>query len=197
MTNEELDKDLENITDIVGDKTIMYASREAGIKSFAETYSFNIESILFNQLTLEQQELWRKEIENAVISGGEMGLELADDKRYDKELGEDLEEEIENFIKENFAIKFSAKDKIKADIRYIARHFAKWQHGKDFDDLLQSEMKFPKEFYEKGRFDMRDEMMKDAVGGEYWDGSIYLDNRPTEYKDGDKVKIIIIKEEQE
>jgi hypothetical protein len=74
---------------------------------------------------------------------------------------------------------------------------AKWQHGKDFDDLLQSEMKFPKEFYEKGRFDMRDEMMKDAVGGEYWDGSIYLNNRPTEYKDGDKVKIIIIKEEQE
>ena len=51
----------------------------------------------------------------------------------------------------------------------IARHFAEWQ---------------------------KQQMMKDAVDGEYWDGSIYLDNRPTEYKDGDKVKIIIVKEEQ-
>lgn len=79
----------------------------------------------------------------------------------------------------------------------LIHRFTEWQHGKDFDDLLQSEMKFPKEFYEKGRFDMRDEMMKDAVGGEYWDGSIYLDNRPTVYKDGDKVKIIICKTEQQ
>ena len=49
--------------------------------------------------------------------------------------------------------------------------------------------------YEKGRFDIREEMMKDAMEGEYWDGSIYLDNRPTKYEDGDEVKIIIVKEE--
>jgi hypothetical protein len=37
---------------------------------------------LFNQLTKEQQELWREEIEYACISGGEMGVELARDPRY-------------------------------------------------------------------------------------------------------------------
>ena len=41
----------------------------------------------------------------------------------------------------------------------------------------------------------KQQMIKDAMEGEYWDGSIYLDNRPTEYEDGNKVKIIIIKEE--
>lgn len=95
---------------------------------------------------------------------------------------------------------------------------AHWQHGKDFDDLLQSEMKFPKEYYEKGkadamkemkealqteyekgRFDMREEMMKDAIEG--WcinDGSILNDIRTVEteksnLKLDDKVKIIIVK----
>ena len=64
------------------DHNIQYASIEQGVKAFAEEYSFNIESELFNQLTKEQQALWRKEIEQAVISGGEQGLELARDIRY-------------------------------------------------------------------------------------------------------------------
>lgn len=61
---------------------IQYASIESGIKAHAEDYSFNIESELFNQLTKEQQALWRKEIEQAVISGGYNGLDLAKDPRY-------------------------------------------------------------------------------------------------------------------
>ena len=61
---------------------VQYDSIKAGIKAHAETYSFNIESELFNQLTPEQQKLWRKEIEQACISGGEMGVELARDPRY-------------------------------------------------------------------------------------------------------------------
>ena len=69
------------VKDIYG-QCIQYDSIEAGIKAHAETYSFNIESELFNQLTKEQQALWRKEIEQAVISGGEMGVELARDPRY-------------------------------------------------------------------------------------------------------------------
>lgn len=64
------------------DNRIQYDSIEAGIKAHAETYSFNIESKLFNQLTKEQQELWREEIEQAVISGGGCGVELAKDMRY-------------------------------------------------------------------------------------------------------------------
>ena len=67
------------------DPRIQYASRESGIKAHAEEYSWNIESELFNQLTKEQQELWRKEIEQAVISGGYCGLDLANDERYDND----------------------------------------------------------------------------------------------------------------
>ena len=39
----------------------------------------------------------------------------------------------------------------------IARHFAEWQKNK-MKETLQTE-------YEKGRFDMREEMMKDAMNG--------------------------------
>lgn len=55
---------------------------ENAIKNHALVYSFNIQSELFNQLTKEQQQMWRREIEQACISGGEAGVELARDIRY-------------------------------------------------------------------------------------------------------------------
>ena len=61
---------------------VQYDSIKAGLQAHAETYSFNIESVLFPLLTKEQQKLWRKEIEQACISGGEAGVELARDPRY-------------------------------------------------------------------------------------------------------------------
>ena len=64
------------------DIKIQYDSIEAGIKAHAADYSWNIESELFQQLTPEQQALWRKEIEQACISGGYAGLDLGRDKRY-------------------------------------------------------------------------------------------------------------------
>ena len=64
------------------EQCIQYASIESGIKAHAEDYSWNIESELFQQLTPEQQKLWRKEIEQACISGGYSGLTLAKDPRY-------------------------------------------------------------------------------------------------------------------
>lgn len=79
---EELDKYFSGELD----PKIQYANIESGIKAHAEDYSFNIESELFNQLTKEQQTLWRKEIEQAVISGGEVGIELAKDRRYKENL---------------------------------------------------------------------------------------------------------------
>jgi hypothetical protein len=81
----------------------------------------------------------------------------------------------------------SSQDNPSAALAWVRA--CEWQKHQ-MKETLQTE-------YEKGRFDMREEMMKDVVDGEYWDGSIYLDNRPTEYKDGDKVKIIIVKEEQQ
>ena len=75
---------------------------KAGIQAHAETYSFNIESELFHQLTKEQQALWRKEIEQAVISGGEAGVELARDPRYEENLEtkDVLIEQLKNKLKE-------------------------------------------------------------------------------------------------
>jgi len=67
----------------VNEECIQYDSIKAGIQTSAETYSFNIESQLYNQLvTKEQQKLWRKEIEQAYIIGGEESVELAKDPRY-------------------------------------------------------------------------------------------------------------------
>lgn len=84
------------------EQCIQYPSIKDGIKAHAETYSFNIESKLFNQLTEEQQELWRKEIEQACISGGDAGVELARDPRYKENLkvkDVDLKEEFDNYAK--------------------------------------------------------------------------------------------------
>ena len=83
------------------EQCIQYSSIEQGIKAHAEEYSFNIESELFNQLTKEQQALWRNEIEQTYISGGEMGVELAKDARYKENLKvkeADLEKEYEEFV---------------------------------------------------------------------------------------------------
>ena len=78
------------------EQCVQYSSIEDGIKAHAETYSFNIESELFNQLTKEQQALWRKEIEQACISGSVVGVELATDPCYK----ESLEAEEVNLEKE-------------------------------------------------------------------------------------------------
>ena len=64
------------------EQCVQYDSIKAGIQAHAETYPFYIESKLFYQLTKEQQKLWRKEIEQACISGGEVGVELVRDIRY-------------------------------------------------------------------------------------------------------------------
>lgn len=102
------------------EKYIQYASIEDGIKAHAETYSFNIESELFNQLTKEQQALWRKEIEQACISGGEVGVELARDIRYKEnvEMKEvDLEKELNIYLEK---VKETDEDIMFGD---FARHF--------------------------------------------------------------------------
>lgn len=108
------------------DTKIQYASIEAGIKAHAEDYSFNIESELFNQLTKEQQKLWRKEIEQACISGGYNGLNLGLDKRYDKE--EPVSDDLEKAAVEAFK---QIVDSDKNNFLEIFKAGAKWQKTKD------------------------------------------------------------------
>ena len=87
------------------EQCVQYDSIKAGIKAHAEEYSFNIESELFHQLTKEQQELWRKEIEQACISGGNAGIELARDSRYKESLevkGVDLNDYYHKFLEKEW-----------------------------------------------------------------------------------------------
>lgn len=130
-----------------------------------------------------------------------------------EEHSEDLEKEIKRYINEEVIVT-SENVVISKHHEFhnfyvenlvdVARHFAEWQHGKDFDDLLQSEMKFPKEFYEKGRFDMREELIKDAVDAIFIQDYAY--KKPVLYGDlkhkmnivsGQPIKLCQVKEKQQ
>lgn len=111
---------------------IQYDSIKAGIQANAEIYSFNIESELFNQLTAkEQQKLWRKEIEQAYVSGGEVGVELARDPRYKENIEPkevDWGKEIQNIHKhfhDYYGIVNSDTGEFAKveDLLQIAKHF--------------------------------------------------------------------------
>lgn len=101
---------------------IQYTDRESAIKAHAEDYSWNIESELFQQLTPEQQKLWRKEIEQACISGGYSGLNLAKDPRYKENLEVkevDLNKEID-LVEDKY---YGFESLSRADIIEIIKHF--------------------------------------------------------------------------
>ena len=77
---------------------------------------------MFNQLTKEQQALWRKEIEQACISGGDAGYLLARDPRYKENLEVkevDLEKEIEMLKGDYEQVDVAWNN----DFDFIARHF--------------------------------------------------------------------------
>lgn len=119
-------------------------------------------------------------------------------------------------------------DNVVKELRKFARHFAEWQENKDkqslidngtvlltedeFEKLKRSIIQSEKDKhkmkvilqteYEKGRFDMREEMMKDAIECivEDWCGDspeITIPLNPQDFKTGDKVKIILVKTEQQ
>ena len=120
---------------------------------------------------------------------------------------EDLEEDssFEKLLQEIY-IKYNKQISIEK-LLDIASHFAHWQHGKDFDNLLQSQMEFPKEFYEKGKTDAVKEMMEDAIecdvikNGNKSDCLVWKDDTAfkriiSKLNNGDKVKIIVKEEQQ-
>lgn len=89
-----------------------------------------------------------------------------------------------------------------SDFRNIARHFAEWQLNR-MKEILRTE-------YEKGRFDMREEMMRDALDGcvtlivksDTSSRNLFISTQQLykelqKYDDGDKVKIIIFKPEEQ
>ena len=121
---------------------IQYDSIKAGIQAHAEDYSWNIESELSYQLTQEQQKLWRKEIEQACISGGYSGLNLAKDPRYNEniEVKEvDFEKEYKDFVEED-----PVYNKLVNSIvgKSIAKHFFELgvlvAYNKDWNELINN-----------------------------------------------------------
>lgn len=115
------------------------------------------------------------------------------DSLPEKPTSEDLEEAASKYVREDF------HERSRADFKAGAE----WQK-QQMKEALQTE-------YEKGRFDMREEMMKDAVEGEvvYKIGNAEIAPTDVRYKVmsdgvyipnvklGDKVKIIICKTEQQ
>ena len=159
MPKEKVQQSIDDIINSIPcDPKIQYASIDAAIQAQAEDYSFNIESELFNQLTPEQQKLWRKEIEQACISGGYGGLDLGRDTRYaenqelaSKGLNEVLVDEAKNKWTEDKQLAFI----------YGGIFGANWQRQqiakdnlllsfKEYDNLIESIEKRKKEGYEAG-----------------------------------------------
>jgi hypothetical protein len=102
---------------------------------------------------------------------------------------EPASEDLEEYAKK--LTKGAALD--KHNLIWMCKKGAEWQK-QQMKEALQTE-------YEKGRFDMREEMMKNAVECvvEDWCGDspeITIPLNPQDFKMGDKVKIIIVKEEQ-
>ena len=117
-------KDIINTIEVkdIYEQCIQYPSVKDGIKAHAEDYSFNIESELFPQLTKEQQKLWRREIEEACISGGDAGYSLAKDLRYKENLEVreiDLGKEID-LVEDKY---HGFESLSRADVIKIIKHF--------------------------------------------------------------------------
>ena len=155
---------------------IQYASIDGAIKAHAEDYSFNIESELFQQLTPEQQKMWRKEIEQAVLSGAYSGLNLARDESYEENrqeesVSEELEDEIDAWCRKVITGLPIVKE--------AARHFANWQKQQMVKAAIETEV------------------VDDSFGQQVGEVlAIRYDVQPEDNLEiGDKVKLIIIKEE--
>ena len=177
------------LDDLCANPNIQYSSRVDGIKAHAEDYSFNIESELFNQLNEEQQKLWRKEIEQAVISGGNYGLALANDKRYDI-IEDDVNEAADKYAMEHPLMSYISRD------AFI--NGAEWQ--KEIDE---GEKVF---IYKHGFDDCKETLLKCVVEGnvsnvilkEGSDEILYSVTYPIGermFNYGDKVKMLILKDE--
>lgn len=115
--------------------------------------------------------------------------------KEEEPINEDLLDEIHNRWEDDPHTKWP-KCPYK-DFKNIAFHFANWQKERDADlgsPAYERGYHDGRE-YEKGKADKKKEMLKDAVEIEYWDGSLFCNELREKYKDGDKVKIIIIKED--
>lgn len=133
------------------------------------------------------------ELKKAIIFGAE----------WQRKKDQEIDKLTESSDLDEASWKYSDRDGITYGQRYAMqidfKAGAKWQK-QQMKEALQTE-------YEKGRFDMQQEMMKDAISCNVdWYDGFRLDYTQEQQDDillklgadvGDKVKIIIIKEEQQ
>jgi len=118
---------------------------------------------------------------------------------YIEEFSEDLKEEI-NRVEDWYPVELKY-------IQEIANHFVEWQKQKD-KQLIGATQKISFQHgYDEGRFDMREEMMKDAVDAVIFselkgnDGSLFQAKsdrfKMNDVKISNRIKVIPIKTEQQ
>ena len=153
---------------------------------------------------MTDKEKIRVEIERLKESGCASPIVICDtllafiDSMQEEPLIEDLEEEWNRYITSEEYLK-----DIPGGLP-VARHFASWQKKIDnrYANLgLVEQIRLQQKCYEKGMADMKQQIMKDAIEGyvdmlEFPDKTwIELSAIPKDLKDGDKVKLTIIKED--
>lgn len=147
-------------------------------------------------------EWWKKELRLSTSCEAKYRREMLDDlsEFIDSHQEEPVSEDLE-YASEKCACRFSSSkyghDKVKD--AFIAG--ANWQKEQEMQDGLKSDNTVFQKFYEKGKADMKEQIMKDAVDAEavYMTGEGTLFNPevlPNNIKPGDKVKLIIVKEEE-
>lgn len=108
----------------------------------------------------------------------------------------DLEKEIEKYYYDNFAFLSSVHAPTLDILTSIAKHFVEWQKQQDRQTIELAE----DHAMLAGMMKEREQMLKNAIEGiarpddcEIW---VNLKGCDCNYKDGDKIKLIIIKEEE-
>ena len=124
-------------------------------------------------------------------------------KEQEEYVSEDLEEEVHKISNQimNSENETYSKSFIASEIDYIARHFALWQRRKDKHLIWQ----ISSANYEKGKQEGKEQIMENAIKCEItWMDGFMLDYTQEQQDDllekigvkvGDKVKLVIIKED--
>ena len=158
-------------------------------------------------------ERWKKELRLSTSCEAKYRREMLDDlsefiDSLQKEpVSEDLEEALEAHRKrlDYWGLPCGYKDASCEGFKKGAN----WQKEQEMQDRLKSDNTVFQKFYEKGKADMKEQMLKDAVDADavfdYYDNQdrLYVSILATDVlakkyslKDRDKVKIIIVKEEE-
>ena len=146
----------------------------------------------------------KTENESQYYLGMADGLDLFEqylDTLQEQPVCEDIGDEVEKVRQQFPEVGF-------AKVSRIAHHFAQWQKEKDAKRWEEDGTTFvplsvheeaKQRSYKEGKKSMKEQMMKEAVEGRVVDAGIFATyNTPVEYTHpGDKVKVIIVKEDKQ